>query len=163
MHVARDVEAWIVDPLLALDAAAEARQRIQAGVDVAPQRGDGGGRSLELQGPADVQGRLGGLEVKKRCVESAEAIGRRHAARSLPESESLKDPGRVSKKPTRAPLRGRPRWSSDLGSRDLLVAPTHIGLLPFRRGPGDGSVSRIPLCRAVWALPGSCGASRCAY
>ena len=71
----------VVDPLLALDAAAEARQRVEPSVDVAPQRGDGGGRPVELQRPADVKGRLGGLEVEKRSIQGAEAIGRRHACK----------------------------------------------------------------------------------
>ena len=81
MHVARDVEAGVVDPLLAVHAAAEARQRVEAGIDVAPQRGDGGGGAVELQRPADVEGRLSGLEVKKRRVQCAEAVGWRHACK----------------------------------------------------------------------------------
>jgi hypothetical protein len=97
VHVTCDVEAGVVDPLVAFDAAAEARQCVEAGVDVAPQRGDGGGRALELQGPADMQGCLSGLEIKEGCVESAEAVWLRHAARSLPQSESLKDPENVPK------------------------------------------------------------------
>jgi hypothetical protein len=44
-----------------------------------------------------VQGGFTGLEVQERCVEGAEAVGRRHAARSLPHCESLKDPGYVPK------------------------------------------------------------------
>jgi len=64
---------------------------------VPAQRGDRGRRAVELERPADVQGRLRGLEIKERCVESAEAVRGRHAARSLPQSGSLKDPDDLPK------------------------------------------------------------------
>ena len=41
---------------------------------------DGGG-TVELQRPADMQGRLSGLEVKERRVECAEAVWWRHACK----------------------------------------------------------------------------------
>jgi hypothetical protein len=65
VHVAGDIEPVVVDPLLTVDAPAEPRQSVQARVHVATQGCNGGSRPLELQRPADVQGRLSGLEVKE--------------------------------------------------------------------------------------------------
>ena len=119
VHMACDVEARVVDPLLAVHAAPEARQRVQAGVDVAPQRGDGGGRTFELQRPADVQGRLRGLEVKERCVEGAEAIWRGHACKKSAGIRFAKGSwGRAEEK------EGAPWWDALLGASNHKNGPS---------------------------------------
>ena len=136
VHVARDVEACVVDPLLAVHAAAEARQRVEAGIYVVPQAGDGGSGTVELQRPADVQGRLSGLEVKERRVECAEAVWWRHACKKSAGKRIAKGSWLRAEETKRGRPWVRSRWSSS-SVCCLAVAITHFGLvLPFRRGPG---------------------------
>ena len=158
VHVARDVEARIVHPLGAVHAPAKARQPVQASVDVTAQRRERRGGAVELQRPADVQGRLSGLEVEERGVQCAEAIGRRHAARSLPDCEPLKDPAHLPKKRKRTPLR-----ASSFGVRNSVSLLSRRGNPSWTPFPSvaDQATDWFDVSRcgsAVWALPGLRGA-----
>ena len=72
VHVARDVEAGVVGPVLvaqaearARDAPAEARHVLQAPLDVAAQRRQRGRAALDEDRPAHVQRGLGAVEVEE--------------------------------------------------------------------------------------------------
>ena len=72
VHVARDVEAGVVGPVLVAqadarprDAPAKARHVVQASLDVAAQRRQRGRTALDEDRPAHVQRRLGAVEVEE--------------------------------------------------------------------------------------------------
>ena len=91
VDVARDVESRVVGPVRVAeperglhDAAAEAREPVEAGIDVAPQRRQARRRPGEPQRPPDVQRCAVGLEIEEGGVERAEAVGFGGHGRSHP-------------------------------------------------------------------------------
>ena len=76
VDVAGDVEGAVVGPVRVAEqrarhAPAEARHALQAGLEVAAQRGERRRASVDADRPADVQLGLLGLEVEERAVERA--------------------------------------------------------------------------------------------
>jgi hypothetical protein len=83
-----DVEGRVVHPVRVAEAerrvgdrAAEARNGLEPGVDVAAQRGERRRRAVDAHRPADVQRGLGRLQVQEGEVEGGEAVGGRHEER----------------------------------------------------------------------------------
>ena len=163
VHVARDVEAGVVDPLLALRRGGGSGAARRAGRRCGAAARRRRGRPVELQRPADMQGRLGGLEVEKRSIQGAEAVGRRHACKKSAAKSIAKGSRLPAEELTRAP-----HWDAlvgvETGPRCSTAAVTHTQTpsVPSR------TRRRFLVCRICLDAPcessaDSRGASCCAY